>query len=428
MPSWLMEIIGEFWGVLSEMAPYLLFGFFVAGLLSVLISPKLIERHLGGRGLWPVIKAAAFGVPLPLCSCGVIPVAASLRRHGAGRGPTIAFLISTPQTGVDSILVTFSLLGWAFAIFRALAALVSGVIGGALVSATERHDDKGDSAGNEHNDEPCQDTCCVSKRGKLRRILAYGFGTLPRDIGRALLVGLILAAMISTMVRNNIFSVSDLVEPGLLQIVILMAVGIPIYVCATASIPLAYALILAGVSPGAVFAFLMTGPATNAATIATIWKIMGKRATGIYLAVMVVAAVAGGLLLDQFLTGQQVLGSKLPGWMLPPAVKHASAVALLGVLLVAIIRPFGHKLVKAGERPEVNVELKITGMTCSHCVAAVRRALLSCHGVAEAEVDLDAGRASIVGESADPDQLCQAVSDLGYNAELSPVDEQARSD
>ncbi len=426
MPSWFFEIIGEFWGVLSEMAPYLLFGFFVAGLLSVLISPKLIERHLGGRGLWPIIKAAAFGVPLPLCSCGVIPVAASLRRHGAGRGPTIAFLISTPQTGVDSILVTFSLLGGVFAIFRALAALVSGVIGGALVSATERHDDKGDSAGNEHNDEPCQDTCCVSKRGKLRRILAYGYGTLPRDIGRALLVGLVFAALVSALVPKDYFS--DLVKPGLLQIVILMAVGIPIYVCATASIPLAYALILAGVSPGAVFAFLMTGPATNAATIATIWKIMGKRATGIYLAVMVVAAVVGGLLLDQIITGQQVLGSNLPGWMLPSAVKHASAVALLGVLLVAIVRPFGHKLVKAGERPEANVELKITGMTCSHCVAAVRRALLSCHGVAEADVDLDAGRARIVGESADPAKLCQAVSELGYNVELSPDDEQARSD
>src|SRR5512136_424986 len=115
------------------MAPYLLFGFLMAGILSVAISPETVERHFGGRGIRPVIKAAVFGVPLPLCSCGVIPVSASLRKHGASRGATTAFLISTPQTGVDSILVTYSLLGGVVAVFRPLAALISGIIGGALV-------------------------------------------------------------------------------------------------------------------------------------------------------------------------------------------------------------------------------------------------------------------------------------------------------
>jgi len=128
------EIFTSLWGVFSDMSPYLLLGFFVAGVLSVVLSSSWVERHLGGGGLGAVIKASALGVPLPLCSCGVIPVAASLRRHGAGKGATTAFLISTPQTGVDSIMVTLSLLGWVYAIFRPLLALVSGFIGGLLVN------------------------------------------------------------------------------------------------------------------------------------------------------------------------------------------------------------------------------------------------------------------------------------------------------
>ncbi len=138
MVEYVTNVVWGFWLVLGEMAPYLLFGFFVAGVLSVFISPELVERHLGGGGIWPVIKASAFGVPLPLCSCGVIPVATSIRRHGASRAATTAFLISTPQTGVDSILATFSLLGPVFAIYRPLAALVSGMLGGIVVAASEK--------------------------------------------------------------------------------------------------------------------------------------------------------------------------------------------------------------------------------------------------------------------------------------------------
>ena len=135
MPPVILEFLRAFWAALGEMSPYLLFGFGVAGLLSVLVSPKVVERHLGGNGIWPVVKAALFGVPLPLCSCGVIPVAASLRRHGASKGATTSFLLSTPVTGIDSILVTFSMLGLAIAVFRPLAAFVMGIVGGVLVNA-----------------------------------------------------------------------------------------------------------------------------------------------------------------------------------------------------------------------------------------------------------------------------------------------------
>ena len=131
-------ILVDFWATVGEMSPYLLFGFFVAGVLSILISQSFVERHLGGRGLWPLLKASLFGVPLPLCSCGVIPVSMSLHKHGASKGSTVSFLLSTPQTGADSIFVTLSLLGPLFAIFRPLAAFVTGIVGGALVNIFSR--------------------------------------------------------------------------------------------------------------------------------------------------------------------------------------------------------------------------------------------------------------------------------------------------
>lgn len=416
MDDWLtttMKVLAGFWGVLSEMSPYLLFGFFVAGILSVWISPKLVERHLGGRGIWPVVKAAAFGVPLPLCSCGVIPVSASLRRHGASRGATTSFLISTPQTGIDSILVTFSLLGGVYAVFRPIAALISGIVAGSLVSLFERN---GPAAEAEPPPaETCQEPCCAGgEPNRMVRAMKYGFGTLPRDIGRALLLGLIVAAGITAMVPRNYFA--DIVPPGIAQVLVLMAAGIPVYVCATASIPVAYALILTGVSPGAAFAFLMTGPATNAATIATIWKIMGWRTTVIYLLTMIVAAVGGGLLLDQLVEADQIVGGDQMRWMLPGAVKHASAVVLLGVVFWAVVGPYIHRPARR-EAKAAEIEIKITGMTCSHCQKAIRRALLACPAVTGAEVDLAGGRAIVSGESVDPAKLRAAVEELGYGVE-----------
>ena len=412
-------IIKGFWDVLSDMSPYLLFGFFVAGILSVLISPRMVERHLGGRGLWPVLKAAAFGVPLPLCSCGVIPVSASLRRHGASKGAATAFLLSTPQTGVDSIMVTYSLLGPVFAIFRPIAALVSGVIGGGLVAA-------GDDNGQGPADEPqqCDDVCCAEDaRGKAVKALQYGFGALPRDIGRSLLIGLVVASLISALIPPNYFA--SLLGGGVLAILILMALGIPVYVCATASIPVAYALIVnGGVSPGAAFAFLVTGPATNAATLAVVWRVLGKRTAVIYLATVAASAVAGGLILDQLVTAKNIQAgaSHTMGWMLPGLVKTICAIALLGVLGVGIFRrgaPEGEERDHDDEAaPRRTVRLNISGMTCSHCAASVQRALSECEGVESAAVDLAAEEATVSGGALDPAARAAVVEQLGYQAQL----------
>ena len=315
------------------MAPYLLFGFIVAGILSVFVSPTQVQRHLGGHGFLPVLKAALFGIPLPLCSCSVIPVTASLRRHGAGRGASTAFLISTPQTGVDSILVTYSLLGPVFAIFRPLAALVSGVIGGAAADVLEPHGEKDTQVL-----EPCQDACCNggNGHGKLRRALEYGFADLPRDIGKALLFGILIAGAIAAVVPDDYFIA---VGTGFVGILVMMLLGVPVYVCATASVPIAAALMMKGVSPGAALAFLMTGPASNAAGIATVWKIMGARTALVYLASVALTALGAGLLLDLVIShaGSIAQIHEMTETAASP-VSVASAVILLAVLAVAAFR------------------------------------------------------------------------------------------
>ena len=331
--EYLLETARGFWETTLAMAPYLLFGFFVAGLLSVVISADKVEKHLGGRGLMPIMKASLFGVPLPLCSCGVIPVAASLRRHGANKGSTTAFLLSTPQTGVDSIMVTLSLLGPVFAIFRPIAAFVTGLLGGVVVEAVDREDDEGTEP------EHCADECCESegRRATLARILHHGFVTLPRDIAKPLFIGLIIAGVISGIAPPQFFS--DTVGTGIVAMLVMMALGIPLYVCATASVPIAAAMWLqGGATPGAILVFLMTGPATNAATITTIWKMMGRRVAIAYLAVVATTALGSGLLLDYVFRVAEIEAGSTSMTMLPPWLKILSATVLFAVLGAAMLR------------------------------------------------------------------------------------------
>ncbi|UCF00139.1 MAG: SO_0444 family Cu/Zn efflux transporter [Planctomycetota bacterium] len=333
MADFAKSIFFDFWATIAEMSPYLLFGFFVAGLLSVIISQRFVETHLGGRGIWPLLKASILGVPLPLCSCGVIPVSMSLHKHGASKGSTIAFLLSTPQTGVDSIFVTLSLLGPIFAVFRPLAALVTGIVGGSLVDVFEKT-----SQDSKQPQQKCEDECCTTTedKGKIARGLKYGFVTLPRDIGKAMLLGLIIAAFISALVPDNYFA--EKLGTGLFPMVVMMFLGIPVYVCATASVPVAAALILKGLTPGAALVFLMTGPATNAASFITIWKILGRKTAITYLAAVAACALLGGILLDYIAAGLDFEIISRPHRMLPPVVKYASAVALLAVLAFAILK------------------------------------------------------------------------------------------
>jgi uncharacterized membrane protein YraQ (UPF0718 family) len=325
----LRQIAVDFWAVFAEMSPYLLFGFFVAGLLSMLVSRAVVERHLGGKGALPLFKAAIFGVPLPLCSCGVIPVSMSLHKHGASKGSTISFLLSTPQTGVDSILVTYSLLGPVFAIFRPLVALATGVIGGSLVSLFGRPADVSPEA----TDAPGDDATVSTWKTKFLDGMQYAFITLPRDIGKPLLLGLVIAAVISALVPDDFFT--EWRGRGLPTMLVMMAVGIPIYVCASASVPVAAALILKDLSPGAALVFLMTGPATNAAGLATIWNTLGRRTAILYLLTVAGCALGAGLLLDVLVYNAEINVISHAHQMIPPIVQNLAAVALLALLAYA---------------------------------------------------------------------------------------------
>lgn len=293
------EIILVTWNLFCEMAPYLLLGFVVAGMLNAFVSREGIERHLGGSGLMPVIKASLFGIPLPLCSCGVIPVCASLRRQGASKGAVASFLISTPQTGVDSILVTYSLLGWVLAVVRPVAAFISGLIGGFLVEALDPGENPAERKEGACGCGACHAAPARPPRGPLERFAHHAFVELPREMAMPLLLGTAVAGLVSALLPDDILS--RILGQGLAPLFLMCIIGIPIYVCATASVPLAAALILKGVSPGAALVFLMTGPATNAASVSALAVTMGKKATAIYMGTVGASAIVLGMAVDKWL-------------------------------------------------------------------------------------------------------------------------------
>ncbi len=420
----LRDILIETWLITAQMAPYLLLGFLVAGLLSVFISPAWMERHLGGRGRGPVFKAALLGIPLPLCSCGVLPVGASLRRHGASRAATSAFLLSTPQTGVDSILVTWTLLGPFFAVFRPVAALITGLIGGTAVQALDPDEHHLDTAVAPADERP------HGLAPRLRAALVYGLETLPGDIGRALVIGLVLAGILGAVAPASVLE--RYLGSGPLAILAMMAVGIPLYVCATGSVPIAASFIHLGASPGAALAFLIAGPATNAAALTTVGRILGRRAAAAYLATVAVSAFGCGLALDwllpraslaiPFLGGVPHLHETV-GW-----AGHLGAAVLVAVLVWSWLARRRHGscgcdgtcATDDGSAKEESVReyrLKIEGMRCSHCSGSVDRALREQPGVASCEVDLEKGLAVVRGTGIDPGALAAVVTELGYQAQ-----------
>jgi hypothetical protein len=358
----------------------------------------------------------------------VIPVAASFRRHGASRAAATSFLLSTPQTGVDSIAITYALLGTAFAIYRPLIALVTGLLGGLLVMLFAQSNGEGN-----HTEEPpeCHESCCApeaARRNIVCRALEYGFVTLPRDVGLPLLAGVVIAGAITAFLPTDQWKAY--LGGGVFSILLMMALGIPIYVCASASVPIAAGLIHAGASPGAVLAFLIAGPASNAATITTIWKLLGRRTILLYLMTIVVSGIAAGLLLDWLLPTFQLKVPDLSkeshaamhgGWVSP--FWAILLLAVLGYSYLAAYLPKRKETEQLGEAhehqtdaPSQRLVLAIEGMTCSHCAATVSNALRKCRGVASVEVDLAQGRATVLGNGLKLPGLVAAVEASGYAA------------
>ncbi len=325
-----LRLIEAIWRVTGEMAPYLLLGFVLAGLLSVLIAPAAVRRHLGAPGLRQVAKAALIGVPLPLCSCGVLPLAATLRRQGASPGATLSFAISTPQTGVDSILATQALMGPVFAVVRVLTAFISGILGGALLEGWARRSPGPNGA--PVPDAPPETTTAASRTW--REGLRYGLVVLPRAIGRALLLGLVLSGLLTVLIPPAFFAGTW--GAGALGLPLMLVVGLPLYVCSTGSIPIAYAFIHMGLSPGAAFVFLVSGPATSAAALIMMYRILGWRGALVCLGTVAFTALAGGLLLDRWLPVEMVHAHAHTHGASPGLGSTLAAVILLAMLLPSL--------------------------------------------------------------------------------------------
>jgi len=302
-----MEIsyfINSLWQLSVSMAPYILFGLIFAGILHELIPDSIVIKHLGSSNVLSVIKATIFGTPLPLCSCGVIPLANSIKKSGASKGATLSFLISTPITGVDSIMATYGIFGWIFTLYRIISSVIIAVIAGILTNIFYNKELNGSTA-KEYtfvDGQSCCDKtdCCenkiIKKRFSIINALKYGFITLCSDIAKPLFWGLILGAVITAMIPASLGEI--LKSYYWLSYVIAILIGIPMYVCATASLPIAAALMLSGVSAGAAFAFLTAGPATNTVTIAVVKKMLGNRSLFIYLVSIAAGSLFFGLGLD----------------------------------------------------------------------------------------------------------------------------------
>jgi len=464
--SYFLELTDAIIDLVNEMSPYLLLGFLIAGLMHAFIPNGWYAKYLSGNTFRSVLNAAIFGIPLPLCSCGVIPTAMSLRREGASKGAVVSFLIATPQTGVDSIFATYSLMGLPFAIVRPIAALFTAIIGGVFVNCftmeegvtTTSHDGNTSILHNddvpinhaEHEHHACCDSSpCFSEKAsltfkaKLIEALKFGFVEMMEDIGKWLVIGLLIAGLITALVPDDFFALFK--DNTLMSMLLVLCISIPMYLCATGSIPIAVALMLKGLTPGAALVLLMAGPASNAASILVINKVLGRKTLALYLLAIISGAIAFGFGIDYLLPR---------GWFIDnlvgsPACCHEetswfawTCTSIMVLLLLNTLRmklthksacSCGHDYSHShnvhchcgdSECQCTNAEdhcdkdetkhYDVKGMNCNHCRTNVEKAIASVAGVESVSVDLHDELATVVGENIDDAEVVKAVESIGF--------------
>jgi len=438
MIEYVNKYFAELWFLLLEMSPWLLLGLVFAGLLKVYFPQKHIDKYLGKSNFKSALNASLLGIPMPLCSCGVIPTGISFFKNGASKGATNSFLISTPQTGVDSIFATYSMLGWPFAVLRPFVAFVTGVLGGVLTNifikekpvepakpASPFANFKIDAAVLGKTDAVCNDDSCgcyepimEDKRHALVRAADYAFVELLQDISKWLIIGFLVAALISVVLPNDFFSAFK--GLGLLEILVVLAASVPIYICATGSIPIAAVLLMKGVSPGAALVFLMAGPATNVATIAVLGKTMGRKSLIIYLATIIGGAIIFGLLTNWLIPVDFILskivhihGNGEGHEMLPRWLMLGSAF----LLIFSIVGGYFYSIInKKNKMAKVEgITVNVTGMTCSHCEGTVKRNLEALAGITNVVADNKSNTVKITGSDINLEKVKNTVNGLGYN-------------
>ena len=428
--------------LVNEMSPFLLLGFLLAGIMHAFIPNGWYAKYLSGNTIKSVINAAVFGVPLPLCSCGVIPTAMSLRREGASKGAVVSFLIATPQTGVDSIFATYSLMGLPFAIVRPIVALFTAIIGGTFVNIGEKGEMQ--TAETEHGRQnECKE--CTEKKSpsfgnKCVEALKFGFVEMMEDIGKWLIVGLVVAGLITVLVPDSFFAIFK--DNTLLSMLLVLCISVPMYICATGSIPIAVALTMKGLTPGAALVMLMAGPACNVASILIINKVLGRKTLMLYLLAIISGAIAFGFGIDYLLPREwftdSIVGSDacchdVAGWF------EWTCTAVLFLLLLNVLRMkimhkgechcgCGHCNCHDDENCGCHDEncnchddtcethtYTVHGMNCNHCKTNVEKAVSGVQGVESVTVDLHSGVMTVVGDDISDDDVRNAVESIGFS-------------
>jgi len=309
-----MEIIllylTNFFELLNAMAIYILVGIIFAGVLKQIIPDDFVSKHLGDGNFSSVFKASLLGIPMPLCSCSVIPFANSLKKEGASKGAVQSFLISTPITGADSIMATYGFFGWVFTLYRVVSSFTIAIVAGVLQNLV---DNKFDKTQNKEKKETCGCSCScseekevkVKKQFSIKEVFNYAFNNIFKDFAKPLLFGLLLGAIFTTFLPKEYASI--VFENELLSYGLILLISIPLYVCATASLPIAASLMMAGLSGGAAFIFLSAGPATNSVTMSIIYKSLGKSALIIYLGTIAILSLLFGYIFDLYFPSLDII-------------------------------------------------------------------------------------------------------------------------
>ena len=405
------------WSICIEMAPYLLLGFLFSGIISVFIDDSMVYKQIGQKKFSSVLKSTLMGIPLPLCSCGVIPVAATLKDYGASKGATTSFLVSTPQTGLDSIFLTYGMLGPVFAIFRPFAAFISGLFCGLIVNVVdeEEHIHHTSNSKIKKNDSSFME--------RLTSGLKYGFLTLPEDIVVPLFQGLVIAACIGFFVPPD-FIASYVSANALLEYFVMLLVSLPLYVCATASIPIALVLYSKGISAGAIFIFLMAGPATNASSIAIIGNIMGRKILYVYMVLIAFSAVLFGVLFDLFFELNDNILNKHSHQHMHENLFYIILTVLFGFIMANAYYSKQRKNIpntETSKKSEQNfadsLDLIVNGMTCNHCKESVESSIKSVYENAEISIDLASGKVLIRGLGLDEVAIREKIEGRGFTVE-----------
>lgn len=407
--------MNEILELINRMSPYILLGFFLAGVMHAFVPNGLYQKYLGTKSFRSVLNAAILGVPIPLCSCGVIPTAMSLRKEGASKGAAVSFLIATPQTGVDSIIATYSLMGLPFALLRPIAALFTALFGGQMVNLTDN--DKNETA-------PSKTKACSSVKSsfkdKVIETFRYAYVEMIQDIGRWLIVGLVVAGLITVFVPESFFAL--FAGNSLLSMLLVLVFAIPMYLCATGSIPIAVALMMKGLSPGTALVLLMAGPAVNAASMLVVGKVLGMKTLIIYILSITLGAILFGLGIDYLLP---------PEWFSAPIARMAECsecgpsvfniictITLILLLVNAMILRYRHKK-NCTEDACIEMEkiYKIEGLRCNRCKENAEKAIASIEGVESVSIDLASGEAVVKG-TFDEASMKKAVESLGFKVTI----------